>query len=405
MAEFKYTATNPDGIIMSETLVAESEEEVILILSKDNLELINIQELEEAQESLFDRIFNRVTNTDKAQFLEYFASMLEAGLTVDDALQAFYEDLDKPLLRKFVKETQYKVRNGKALSDCFLDFPEIFSPMFSGMIRVGETGGTLDNSFKQLAIQVKKSNAIRSKVRNAMMYPALLMIVMLGLATMLVMFVFPRLEEFFLDTGLELPGLTRAILDASALFRNYWYVLIILFFGFNYLRKYLLKKQAVREKLGKWALKVPIFGSLNRTTNVALFTRILGTLLTSGVNILESLDVLKLSMGNASYSSLIDSIKEDITKGNSLADSIKKFPDHFAPFEIRVLSISDRTGGVAEGLSNIAEFYETKLFDMLAGLSATLEPVMLIVMGGAIAVLALSVITPIYSLLGGIDGL
>ncbi len=126
MPEFKYTASDSDGVIVGTTMIAENEEEVISNIKRQNMTLINLKEIEEAKVSFSDKLFNRVSNADKAQFLEYFASMLEAGLSVTDVLQAFYEDLDKPMLRKFVKDTQYGIRNGKQLSECFEDYPELF---------------------------------------------------------------------------------------------------------------------------------------------------------------------------------------------------------------------------------------------------------------------------------------
>jgi type IV pilus assembly protein PilC len=152
-------------------------------------------------------------------------------------------------------------------------------------------------------------------------------------------------------------------------------------------------------------MKLPIFGSLNKTTSVAVFARTFGSLLSSGVNILEAVDVVKASMDNQVYKDILTVMKEDIEKGNSLADSMKKYPEYFSPFEVRVLSIGERTGEVANGLLSIAEFYEKRTYDALSGLSTAIEPIILVFMGGVVVVVALSVITPIYGMLSGIQGI
>lgn len=402
MPEYKYTATNPDGVVISDTLLAENEEEVEISLKKQNLLLVNLRIIPDAEESFVDKYLHRVNNSDKAQFLEYFASMLEAGLTVSDVLQAFYEDLDKPLLRKFVKETQYSLRNGKKLSECFEAFPQLFPQLYVGMVKVGEASGTLAQSLRYLANQLKKSNELNSKVRNAMIYPTILVVALITVVTILVIFVFPKLQDFFGNANLELPELTKFMINLSLFVRERWYIALTLIIGGIYGYKQANKTVKFRLWKDRVMLKLPIFGPLARAVNVATFARTFGSLLASGVNILESVDVVKSSMSNESYKVILDTIKEDLLKGNTLADSMKKFPESFSPFEIRVLSISERTGEIAQGLQNIAEFYENKVYGLLSGLSSAIEPVILLFMGGVVVAVALSVITPIYQLLGNV---
>lgn len=403
MAEYKYTATNADGVIVSNTVLAENEEEVEIQLHKENLQLVNLRLIPEARESSLSGLLHRVNNTDKAQFLEYFASMLESGLSINDVLQAFYEDLDKPDLRKFVKETQYSLRNGKSLSECFAAYPKLFPELYVGMVKVGEASGTLAQSLRQLATQLKKSNELTGKVRNAMIYPIILVVALTAVITILVIVVFPKLEDFFSSSNLELPALTQFVISISRFATNYWYIIIggIALLVFTY--KQMMKEKRFRIMRSKLMLKIPIFGSLNRTVNVALFARTFGSLLSTGVNILESADVVKATLSNDVYKDIMDDIRQDISVGNTLADSMKKHPENFSPFEIRVLSISDRTGEVAEGLNNVAEFYEQKVYGLLSGLSSAIEPVLLLSMGGIVVAIALAVITPIYQLLSSVN--
>lgn len=405
MPEFKYTASDTDGVINSNTIIADNEEEVLITLRRENLTLINLQELEEAKVTFVDKVFNRVSNDDKGQFLEYFASMLEAGLSVSDVLQAFYEDLDKPQLRLFVKNTQYGIRNGKQLSECFADHPDLFPPLYTGMVKVGEASGTLAQSLRQLAEQIDKSNKLKSKVRNSMIYPAVLMFALVAIVIILLVVVFPRLEEFFVDAGLELPPLTAFLLALSQALTRYWFIVTALLVGGIYAYRRAMKSSPqFKMFMGRLFLRIPIFGGINKTTNVALFTRTFGSLLSSGVNVLEAADVVRESLTNPVYKSIIDVMKEDLSKGNTIADTMKKYPKYFSPFEIRVLYISDRTGTLSKGLGNVAVFYEEKLFSMLAGLSTAIEPIILLVMGVVVAVIAVAVITPIYQLLSGVEG-
>lgn len=403
MAEYKYIATNEEGVVHTGTMLAENEEDVEVNLEKDNLILVNLKLIPDAKESFLDGILHGVSSNDKAQFLEYFASMLEAGLSVSDVLQAFYEDLDKPRLRKFVKDTQYGVRNGKKLSECFEDYPDMFPKLYSGMIKVGEASGTLAQSLRHLANQLKKTNELNAKVKNAMIYPVILVIALFFVITVLLLVVFPRIEGFFTDAGLELPPLTLALLSLSQLISNNLLIVVMLlvaaFFGY----KRANKNPKFRLFKSKLILRLPILGPLNRAINVAVFARTFGSLLASGVNILEAVEVVRVSLGNQVYADIMAQMKEDIAVGNTIADIMQKYPKNFSPFEIRVLSISERTGQVATGLQNIAEFYESKLYNLLAGLSSTIEPLLLIFMGGIVAVIAISVITPIYQLLADVS--
>ncbi len=405
MAEYKYTATNPEGVIVSETILAENEEEVELMLKRQSLLLVNLRLLPDAEEKFFDKLLHKVTNTDKAQFLEYFASMLEAGLTVSDVLQAFYEDLDKPLLRKFVKDTQYGLRNGKRLSECFEAYPELFPQLYVGMIKVGEASGTLAESLRHLADQLKKSNELRSKVKNAMIYPSILVTAMVLVIIILLLVVFPRMQEFFGNANMELPALTMALISISKLAQQFWLPILLGIIVLAYAFRKGSSNPDFRRWQGKMSLRIPVLGPLNRAVNVATLTRTFGSLLSSGVNILESVEVVKASMTNQVYRDILDTVRNDLEVGNTLADSLKKFPEYFSPFEIRVLSISERTGEVADGLKSIAEFYETKVHGLLSGLSSAIEPLIMIVMGGVVAVIAVSVITPIYQLLSGVSNI
>lgn len=405
MAEYKYIATTKEGMRVADSIVAESEEDVELQLSRDGLQVVNIKLIPEAKETFLDRIFNRVSNEDKAQFLEYFASMLEAGLTISDVLQAFYEDLDKPLLRKFIRDTQYNIRNGKRLSECFAAYPQLFPQMYEGMIKVGEASGTLAESLTTLALQLKKQNEIVGKVKNAMIYPTILVVALTSVVIVLIVFVFPEIQKFFKDANLELPPITLFMLSLSYFIRTYWYLIIGGITGAIAIYRQAMKNPQLKRKQSDLILRVPIIGPIQRNMNVALFARTLGSLLSSGVNILESMDVVYDSLSSQTYKEITKKLRADVEVGIPLADSMKNFSQYFSPFEIRVISISERTGETAKGLKNIAEFYESKLFALLGGISAAIEPLILIFMGGMVVVVALSVITPLYQLLAGVQDL
>lgn len=405
MAEYKYIATTKNGTRVSDSIVAESEEDVELQLSRDGMQVVNIKLIPEAKETFLDKIFNKVSNADKAQFLEYFASMLEAGLTISDVLQAFYEDLDKPLLRKFIRDTQYNIRNGKRLSECFAAYPQLFPQMYEGMIKVGEASGTLAESLTTLALQLKKQNEIVGKVRNAMIYPTILVVALTSVVIVLIVFVFPEIQKFFKDAHLELPPITLFMLSLSYFIRTYWYLIIGTIAGGVTIYRQAMKNSKFRRKQSDLILRAPIIGPIQRNMNVALFARTLGSLLSSGVNILESMDVVYDSLSSQTYKEIVKKLKADVEVGIPLADSMKNFSQYFSPFEIRVISISERTGETAKGLKNIAEFYENKLFALLGGISSAIEPVILIFMGGMVVMVALSVITPLYQLLANVQDL
>lgn len=357
------------------------------------------------QKKILNYEFNigRITITQKAFFVKNLAVMLSSGLGIVEALDISV-DSTTGKFKKILKGVAKSVESGRSLSESMKIYPGIFPTFFVSAVYAGEESGTLEENLNQVAIQLKKEKELIDKIKGAMIYPAVILVAGVVLGLFVSFFILPKILPLFEGFNQELPFTTRALISFSNFIDQYRdslvYVLILssLFIG------WLLKQEFTFPVTHKLLLKLPIIKGISRGVNLARFARTLGTLLMSGLNIDEALDITGNSVGNYYYKQSIKNVCTRIQKGASISDSLLKYEKLYPRITARMIKVGEESGRLDETLIYVATFYEEEVDNATKSLSTALEPILLVVIGFAVGFLALAIITPIYNITGSIGG-
>jgi len=371
MAKFKYTVSNSYNNTDTGIIQSNSQDEAKKLLNDQNLTVINIEEVIEKRQRGFHKS-KKVKLLDKVVFFDHLAQMLKAGLSLLETLEALSDDTENPYFKMIIEDIGYGIETGNTFSSGMGKYPDVFPHLFIKMIEVGEIGGTLEESSRQISTQVKKDYDLRAKVKGALIYPEILIGIMLIAGGGLLIFVIPQLSTFFKQSGLQLSKLKK---------------------NGHFLRIY-----------DRFILKAPIIGAISHKINVAIFSRTLGSLLKSGVPISKALEITADSVTNSLYKNSILEFKDQVEKGVPLSVLMAKERSLYPNLATRMVAVGDKTGTSPDMLFNVADFYQQQVNETLGNISTIIEPVMLFIMGIATLFIALSVITPIYQLTSGIAG-
>lgn len=361
------------------------------------------KEAKEKKESLFVRLnkmlqsIGKPQSKDKATFFRLLAVMINAGIPLIKSLTTIAEQTLNYRLKHAIYDIAGSIERGGRLSKGMEQYPDIFTEAHVGMIKSGEASGQLNQVLKQLAVEVEKSASIARKVRGAMMYPAFIVLVMVGVITVMMVLVVPKISEIFTQTGKELPTITRIVIGASNFMRMRWPIMIAvilaLVIGFAAFR---------RTKTGKYAtdwmfLRLPIFGQLLKKSILARFSRSLGNLLGSGIPIIQGLLINAKGLGNEIYKMRVELASEDISRGIPLAESLRDCPE-FPTMMVQMISVGEQTAQLDTIAAKIAEYYEEEVDVAVAGISKVIEPVILVVVGVVVGGIIAAIMLPIVQI-------
>ncbi|CAN5661595.1 type II secretion system F family protein [soil metagenome] len=345
----------------------------------------------------FGSVFGGVKKTEIASFTRQMATLIRAGIPLAEALGALVEQIPNMRLKTAVAEVRANVNEGTALADALAKHPKMFDELFVSMVRAGEVAGNLDEVLTRLSEFLEGAQKLKSKIQGAMIYPAVMVFVGAGIMTVLMIKVIPEITQMFSSQGKTLPLNTRFLIGLSAfLGKNFlWLVIGMIAFGFAF-----TKWKGSKEGKPIWhrfVLNMPVLGELVRTINVGRFARTLGTMLQSGVPMLRSLDTAKQIVGNVHIQAAIEEAKKAVSEGESLAATLKK-SGQFPPTMIHMTAVGERAGQLEQMLDRVATTYESEVDTKLSRFTALLEPMMLVVMGGAVAFIVFSILQPIMDL-------
>ncbi len=334
---------------------------------------------------------------DLAVFTRQFATMVNAGLPLVQCLDILGRQLEKPHFKKIIQEVMSDVEGGTTLAEALGKHPDIFSDLYVHMIAAGEAGGILDIILSRLAVFLEKADALQRKVKGAMTYPVIVLTVAGGACIFMLMFVIPVFAKMFSDFGGELPGPTRFVMGLSDFIRGYWWALLAgsLISSFSY--KSYRKTENGRFVTDKLAMKVPILGEVIQKSAVARFTRTLGTLISSGVPILQGLEITSRTAGNTVIQRAIEQTSEAISQGETIAGPLKE-SGVFPPMVTQMISIGESTGALDEMLSKIADFYDDEVDSAVDSMTAAIEPIMIVVMGGMVGTMLVAMYLPMFKM-------
>jgi type II secretory pathway component PulF len=347
-------------------------------------------------------IFGGVPLVEKMLFARHLSVMVKAGFSLNKALQVLILQTKKKRFVKVLTELEEDVRKGTAFGDALAKYPDVFSDLFVNMVKVGEASGNLEGDLKLLAIQMKKDHDLRSKVKSAMMYPAVILVAMLAIGGAMMIFVVPKLMSVFEDLNAELPLATRIVINVSKFLSTQWWlallVLVALIVG---VRAVLRTKEGLR-MLDKLILHAPIFGNISKKINSARLARTLSSLIESGVSIVRALEISAGTLTNGLFSESLMNASREVQKGQPLSQSLAAYPNLYLPIVTQMIQVGEETGTLGDITKRLAEFYEEEVTNVTKGLSTIIEPILMVIIGAAVGFFAISMIQPMYSMMNSI---
>lgn len=411
MPNFTYTAKKMDGQIKTGSISANDRIELAHILRAEGYMLTSAEEEgksssinSESLQNITAKLtsFRGIPLVDKIMFTRNLAVMIGSGLAINRALTVLKEQTTNAKFKVAIADVAFNIQGGKSFADCISKHPNAFSEIYISMVRIGETAGNLEAVLNGLADQMKKDYDIISRVKGAMMYPGVIFSVMIIIGYLMMTLVVPKLTATFKDTGATLPASTQFIIFMSDVMMNYWYIAIAgaigLIFGF----RAMLKTPWGIKNFDALILKLPVIKGLSQKLNSARFCRTLGILVDSGVPIVKALEILSKTLSNYFFSTSLINASTEIQKGKTLFDSLKKYDTLYPPLVIQMIAVGEETGSLTKVLSRLAEFYEDEVNSITKNMSTIIEPIMMVIIGTGVGFFALSMITPMYSVMDNI---
>lgn len=330
-------------------------------------------------------------------FTRQFATMINAGLSIIQGLDILAAQSETPFFRSVIRKVRNSVEEGKSLSDALKDHKAVFSDLYVNLVAAGEVGGILDTILDRLAIFLEKNAMINAKIKSAMKYPTVIMIAVIGITIVLLYWVVPTFAEMFMSQGQQLPGLTQLVVDMSDWMQaNIVFVIIFLVggvFGF----KFAMKNNQFKFNVHKFALQAPIVGDLIKKSAVARFTRTLGTLVSSGVPLVDGLEVVSRTAGNLAIERAIVYVRAKVIEGNDMTTPLTE-SNIFPSMVVQMIGVGEATGAMDTMLNKIADFYEEEVDVAIDGLTSMIEPILMIFVGGIVGTMMVAMYLPIFSM-------
>ena len=343
-----------------------------------------------------------VTMRDIVIFTRQFATMINSGLPLVQSLDILAEQTENMSLRKVIQEVLYDVESGHTLADAMSKHPKVFTELFTNMVAAGEAGGILDTILLRLATFLEKNDALVRKIKGAMVYPAVIFSVAGMAIVILLIFVIPTFQTMFASAGIPLPLPTRIVIGMSAFLQAFWWVLIIAAIASVFLFRAIAANPTGRLLLDRLLLNLPVLGDMQRKAAVARFTRTLGTLVSSGVSILEGLDITAKTAGNRVIHDAVMGSRASIVGGETIAGPLKE-SGVFPPMVVQMINVGEQTGGLDEMLSKIADFYDEEVDAAVEVLLKAMEPIMIVVLGVVVGGMIVAMYLPIFDIINAVN--
>jgi len=396
MALFKYVARNQDGKKEEGEIEAKNQTEAGHNLQNKGLRILTIAEKREKKG--LQIIPQRISSVDKIFFTQNLYIMIRTGFSLARGLKTLVLQTENKRFKGIIEKLRSDVEKGITLSKAMEKFPKIFDELFVNMIAAGEVSGKLEEVLQQLTIHMKKDHALLSKVKNAMTYPLIIVIAMLGIGTGMIIYVIPQIKFIFDSAGATLPLPTRIVLGLSDILQHYGLYIFVGLVGLTFLYFRFLKTQQGKKIIHKVMLKTPILGGIVKKVNTARFTRNLSSLLKTDIPIVQSFGIIERTLGNYYYKKAMKETAEKVKEGVTISQVLEQFPDLFPPILIQMVSVGEQSGTLEVIAEEIAQFYEEDVDQTMTTLPTILEPVIMLVIGAAAGVLVAAIILPIYSL-------
>ncbi len=395
MPKFKWEGKIPGGEVRSGVMEAPNATVVKAQLRHQRIIPTKVKRFRERKQiTLFK---SKVKAKTLAVFTRQLATMIDAGLPLVQSLDILAEQEETPTFRVILNQVKDDVESGMTFAAALKKHPKAFNDLYVNMVVAGEESGTLDLIMNRLAIFIEKSEALRRKVKSALMYPMIVTFVAIVVVGILMIFVIPTFEKMFREAGQPLPTLTQLIVDMSKFTRSHILYVIVGVIGLIFLLKRLRQTDRGRKAMDRLLLRLPVFGILLRKVAVARFTRTLSALMTSGVPILDGLQIVAKTSGNKLIEDTVLDARESISSGENIAKPLAR-SKVFPPMVTRMISAGESTGALDQMLNKIADFYEDEVDTAVAGLTSMLEPLMIVFLGGVVGTIVIAMYLPIFNM-------
>ncbi|MGA2418056.1 MAG: type II secretion system F family protein [Candidatus Staskawiczbacteria bacterium] len=401
--KYIYQARDKEGKIETGTVEASSREAAAALLQKYNIFVTSIKE----QTSLILRaenisFLNKVSKKDLAIFSRQLAVMMQSRVPVTQSLKSLAVQIKNPSFKEKIMKISQLVEEGSSLSEAFATFPEVFNVFYVSLIKTGEASGKISESLSYLSDHLEREHDISSKIKGALIYPAFVICVLFVVIAIVVVFVMPQLVILLKQTTAKPPMFTQVMIDFYGFLANYgWIVAVGFFFLVLFIIYYFTTKEG-RKRYDRLSLKIPFVGGFLKKIFLINFAENISTLISAGLSINNALKITRDTVDNFVYKQILTETEEKVSEGEKISSVLVKYPDYAPPFVVQMIQVGEETGKLDKNLMEIVNFYEKEVKQAVDTFTALLEPVLIIFLGIIVALLAISVIEPLYGALGTI---
>ena len=402
MPVFRYKGLNSAGKTISGIRDADSPRSLRSALRKDGIFLTDVSQQKSTKtdakgQTAIKRLGQRISAHELGVLTRQLATLIHAGVTLVESLTAMVDQTENDYLKLVLSQVKQRVNEGGSLADALAQHPKVFPALYCNMIEAGESSGALDVVLYRLADFTEGQARLRSKVIGALIYPAIMIIIGMGILAILFVVVIPKITKIFTDLKAVLPLPTRILLGMSDFLASYWWAVLLVVIGLFVFHVRYTQTISGRTKWDRFKLNMPMFGNIIRMLAISRFSRTLSTLLSSGVPLLGALDIVRNIVDNKVLADAIDEARESITEGESIAAPLKR-SGQFPPLVIHMIAVGERTGQLESMLNNVADTYQYQIETRINALTSLLEPLMIVMMGGAVGFMVFSILLPILQL-------
>jgi len=405
MPTFAWTGRTRDGKTSKGTMEAGSESIVTANLRRQGIQATKIKEAGKGLNAELNISFlkPKITTKDIVVFTRQFATMIDAGLPLVQCLDILSSQQENKTFKEVLTEVKEDVESGSTFADALKKHPKAFNELYVNLVAAGEVGGILDTILSRLAAYIEKALKLRKQVKSAMTYPATIVGIALVVIAVILIFVIPAFEKMFKDFGGALPAPTQIVINLSNFIQDYILVIVGAVVLLIFAVKKIYATEKGRDKIDNWALKLPVFGVLIRKVAVAKFSRTLATMISSGVPILDGLDIVRKTAGNRTVEKAIANVRSSISEGKTIAEPLKQ-SGVFPPMVCQMIEVGEQAGALDTMLSKIADFYDDEVDDAVNNLTAMMEPLLMLFLGTTVGGLVIAMYMPIFKLAGTVGG-
>jgi len=403
---FSYKAIKQSGETYEAQTSSKDKRALYALLKERGETLVSAEVIDEKKKSFeipgLGNILNRIKDEEIIQFARNLGAMLEAGLPLARALDVMTRQTRNERFSEILKGVSESIKSGQSLNESLADSPKVFSQLFISMVKAGEESGKLSDALQTIAKNLESSYKLKKRIRGALMYPSIILVAMIGVAILMLVFIVPTLSSTFEELAVELPVSTQFIISLSGFIQNQTIIFLLLIILTVTAFVMLLRNPKGKRLFELGVNKLPVVGELVRETNSARTAGTLSSLLSSGVEVIVAIEITGEVVQNSLYKEVLSELKEVVQRGESMSDVFKKHEDLYPPFVGEMVSVGEETGNLSELFGRIAVFYQNDVEERTKNLSTIIEPVLMVIIGLGVGFFAVSMISPMYSLVNAI---